>query len=44
MLPQAVLSGERAPKSIIQEAKKSICSLPIVFMEIRAVTEFPGEI
>src|ERR1700693_1937985 len=37
-------SGEkRAPKSIIQEGKKGIRGLVIVFMEIQAVTEYCGE-
>ena len=40
--PQAGYSGEaRAPKSIIQEGKKSIRSLMIVFMKIQPVTGFP---
>jgi hypothetical protein len=39
--PQAAYSDEaRAPKSIIQEGKKGIRSLMIVFMEIQPVTEF----
>jgi hypothetical protein len=43
--PQAAYSGEaRAPKSIIQEGKKGIRGLIIVFMEIRAVTGFVGQI
>ena len=43
--PHAAGSGEtRAPKSIIQEGKKDMLDLLIVFMEIRAVTEFAGEI
>ena len=43
--PQAAYSGEaRAPKSIIQEGKKGIRDLVIVFMEIQLVTGFSGEI
>jgi hypothetical protein len=39
--PQAAYSDEaRAPKSIIQEGKKGISSLMIVFMEIPLVTDF----
>jgi hypothetical protein len=39
------MSGEaRVPKSIIQERKKGIRGLIIVFMEMRAVTVFAGEI
>jgi len=42
--PQATYSGEaRVPKSIVQEGKKGIRGLMIVFMEIRAVTGFSGE-
>ena len=38
------LSGEaRVPKSIIQEGKKDIRGLMIVFMEIQPVTGFFGE-
>src|SRR5580700_6853745 len=45
MSPQAAYSGEaRAPKSIIQEGKKGLRGLTIVFMEIRAVTGFLGKI
>jgi hypothetical protein len=32
------------PKTILQEGKKGVGGLVIVFMEIRAVTEFSGEI
>jgi hypothetical protein len=43
--PQAAYSGEaRVPKSIIQEGKKGIRGLMIVFMEIQPVTGFSGEI
>ena len=43
--PQAAYSDEaRAPKSIIQEGKKGIRGLMVVFMEIQPVTGFPGEI
>jgi len=39
---QAAHSGEaRAPKTIIQEGKKGIRSLMIVFMEIQPVTDIP---
>jgi hypothetical protein len=42
--PQAARSGEkRAPKTSIQDGKKGIRGLLIVFMEIRAVTGFSGE-
>jgi hypothetical protein len=43
--PQAARSGEkRAPKTSIQDRKKGIRGLLIVFMEMRAVTGFYGEI
>ena len=43
--PQAGYSGEaRVPKSIIQEGKKGIQGLTIVFMKIQPVTGFGGEI
>ena len=35
---------KRSPKSIIQEGKNGLRDLMIVFMEIRKVTEFSGEI
>jgi len=42
--PQVGYSGEaRAPKSIIQEGKKGIRGLRIVFMEMQPVTGFFGE-
>src|ERR1700677_4118408 len=42
--PQAAYSDEaRAPKSIIQEGKKGIRGLTIVFMEIQLVTGFSRE-
>ena len=45
VLPQAAYSDEaRAPKSIIQEGKKGIRSLMIVFRKIRLVIGFSGEI
>ena len=39
-----IFGEARAPKSIIQEGKKGIRSLIIVFMEIQPVTGFVGEI
>jgi hypothetical protein len=38
-----IRSEASAPKSIIQEGKKVLRCLMIVFMEIRAVTGFSGE-
>ena len=39
--PQAGSPGEaRVPKSIIQEGKKGMWSLAIIFMKIQAVTDF----
>ena len=41
MSPQAGSPGEaRVPKSIIQEGKKGMWSLAIIFMKIQAVTDF----
>jgi hypothetical protein len=43
--PQAGYSGEaRIPKSIIQEGKKGIRSLMIVFIKIQPVIGFVGKI
>jgi hypothetical protein len=43
--PTAAHSGEaRAPKSIIQEGKKGIRSLMLVFIRIQLVIGFPGYI
>ena len=39
-----IFDEARAPKSIIQEGKKRFRGLMIVFMEIRVVTRFAGEI
>ena len=43
--PQGAYSDEAgAPKSIIQDGKKRIWSLMIVFMKIQPVTEISGEL